>query len=139
MPVLATLNRLFVIREPLVALAMGAGIVGLVAVARTWVMKDQRTLPREALLVAGVSLFLAPQVAPASFLLVAALAGLSRNRGWLVFTATAPLSYFGWGAGKWSFWMGFAQYFPAYATTIYCWLGGERGRMRSRRRAHRRG
>ena len=68
-----------------------------------------------------------PQVLPWCFLPVAYFAAFSRNRGWLLFTATAPLTYFAFQEGRWidwSFWLGFLQYFPAYFALVFSWLGG---------------
>jgi hypothetical protein len=134
LPALATLNRLFLTRNEHVALALAAVAFLLIAVRRTMALKaDGSNLPREALVVSAFSLFVAPQVLPWSFLPLAALAAFSANRGWLVFTATAPLTYLGLGATGWSFWVGFGQYFPAYAATIYNLLGQESRRKRANR------
>ena len=43
-----------------------------------------------------------------------------------MFTLLAPLSYLAFGDGEWNFWLGFVQYFPAYASLVFVWLEGER-------------
>jgi hypothetical protein len=125
-PVLETLTDLFLTRNHAVALAMGAAawlVVALVACAR--LRTDLANLPQKALLVVASLLFLAPSVPPSAFLPVAALAAFSRNRGFIVFTATAPLSYLDLGRGSRAFFLGFVQYFPAYASLVHSWLGRE--------------
>jgi hypothetical protein len=89
-------------------------------------------LPLEALLAMGGLLMVSPQVLPWCFLFLAYLGAFSTNRGWLVFTATAPLSYRALGGGTWDFWLGFSQYFPAYFVLIFGWLGSSRRSQPSR-------
>jgi hypothetical protein len=81
-----------------------------------------RDLPREALLALGSWLMVSPRVVPWDWARVALLSPFSMNRGWLVFTAAAPLGYLQWSAGE-SFWLAWLQYFPAYAVLVFLWLG----------------
>jgi hypothetical protein len=88
-------------------------------------------LPLEALLAIGGLWMVSPWVLPWFFVPVAYFSAFSRNQGWLVFTATAPLTYLAFGEGDWSgwsFWLGCAQYFPAYFALIFGWLGKSRDR-----------
>jgi hypothetical protein len=128
LPAATSLVRLFVTRNPIVPLALCAGAWLTFLLYRTFRWGTQPPeLPREALLAIGGLLMVSPQVLPWCFLPIAYFAAFSRNRGWLVFTATAPLTYFAFQDGRWggwSFWLGFLQYFPAYFTLIFFWLGG---------------
>jgi hypothetical protein len=138
LPALTTLNRVFLTRNELVSLWIAAAAFLLVALHRTFALRrDWGNLPREALVLSGFSLFLAPQVLPWSFLPIAVLGAFSANPGWALFTATAPLTYVSLPSGSWSFWVGFTQYFPAYATSIFSWLGGESVSKRTKTRADR--
>jgi hypothetical protein len=136
MPATAELARLLVTRNPMVAIAACAGAWLLLALVRTVKLcPDGADLPREALLLLGCFLFLSPQVLPWAFLPIAGLAAFSANPGWIVFSATAPLTYLALGEGSWSFWLGFAQYFPGYASLIFVALGTTRGRRERRGKA----
>lgn len=136
MPATAELARLLVTRNPMVAIAACAGAWLLLALVRTVKLRpDGVDLPREALLLLGCFLFLSPQVLPWAFLPIAGLAAFSANPGWIVFSATAPLTYLALGEGSWSFWLGFAQYFPGYASLIFVALGTTRGRRERRGKA----
>ena len=127
MPATAALARLFVTRDPLVPFLLCAGAFALVALARTAKLGPEGAgLPREALVLLGCCLFLSPQALPWSYLPIAGLAAFSANPGWLVATATAPLTYLALGGWNWSFWLAFAQYFPVYATLIFVALGTKR-------------
>jgi len=128
-PATAELARLLLTRDPLAPFLFCAGIWLLLALARTAKLDpDGAGLPREALVLLGCLLFLSPQVLPWAFLPVAGLAAFSANRGWIVATATAPLTYLALGEGSWSFWLAFAQYFPVYASLVFVALGTKRGR-----------
>jgi hypothetical protein len=94
---------------------------------------DGSGLPRTVLTAVGFLVFLSPQARPWSFLPFAYLAAHSENRGWLAFTASAPLTYLALDVGTWSFWLGFAQYFVPYASLTFVWLGGSRARKRKRK------
>jgi hypothetical protein len=125
-PALETLSALFLTRNHVLVLGVAAAVwlvVALVGCAR--LRPDLANLPHQALVAIATFLFLAPQVAPSAFLPLAALAAFSLNRGFLVFTATAPLAYLDFGRASRAFFLGFAQYFPAYASLIYGWLGRE--------------
>jgi hypothetical protein len=120
-------SRLLVTREPLVPLAAFGLLWCAIAVARAWKVRGRpEKLPREALILIGWLLLLSPQAMPWSFLPVSSLAAFAMNRGWLAFTATAPLTYLALGAGGSSFWLGFAQYFPGYFSLIFIGLGERR-------------
>jgi hypothetical protein len=126
-PALETLTDLFLTRNHDVVLAMGGAAWLFVAVlASARLRSDLANLPEKALLVVASFLFLAPQAPAHALLPMAALSAFSRNRGFLVFTATAPLAYLGFRRGSRAFFLGFVQYFPAYASLIYSWLGRER-------------
>ena len=136
MPATAELARLLVTRNPMAAIATCAGAWLLLALVRTAKLRpDGVDLPRDALLLLGCFLFLSPQVLPWAFLPIAGLAAFSANPGWIVFSATAPLTYLALGEGSWSFWLGFAQYFPGYASLIFVALGTTRGRRERRGKA----
>ncbi len=129
LPATTTLASLFVTRDPLAPFLFGAGVWLLVALARTAKLgKDGAELPREALVLLGFFLFLSPQLLPWEFLPIAGLAAFSANPGWIVATATAPLTYLALGEGRWSFWLAFAQYFPVYASLVFVALGTKRRR-----------
>jgi hypothetical protein len=129
MPAVATLARLFVTRDPLAPLLFCAGTWLLLALARTAKLDpDGAGSPREALVLLGCFLFLSHQVLPPAYLPIAGLAAFSANPGWIVATATAPLTYLALGEGRWSFWLAFAQYFPVYASLVFVALGTKRGR-----------
>jgi hypothetical protein len=132
MPAAATLARLFVTRDPLAPILFCAGSFLLLALARTAKLgPDGAGFPREALVLLGCVLFLSPQVLPWAFLPIAGLAAFSANPGWIVATATAPLTYLALDEGSWSFWLAFAQYFPVYASLIFFALGTKgRGKRR---------
>jgi hypothetical protein len=124
-----TLAKLFVTREPLAPFLFCAAAWLLIAFARTVKLgKDGAELPREALALLGCFLFLSPQVLPWAYLPIAGLAAFSANPGWILATATAPLTYLALGEGRWSFWLAFAQYFPVYASLVFVALGTKRGR-----------
>ncbi|MGH9337302.1 MAG: hypothetical protein ACRD21_26440 [Vicinamibacteria bacterium] len=128
MPSLSVLSRLLVTRDPLVPLAACALLWCAIAAIRTWKLRGSpEKLPREALILLGWLLLLSPQVLPRSFLPIGSLAAFASNRGWLVFTATAPLAYLALGEEGFSFWLGFAQYFPGYFSVIFIGLGRSRG------------
>ena len=129
MPATAELARLLVTRDPLAALLFCAGIWLLLALVRAAKLTPSGgELPREALVLLGCFIFLSPQVLPWAFLPIAGLAAFSANPGWIVATATAPLTYLALGEGKWSFWLAFAQYFPLYVSLVFVALGAKRGR-----------
>lgn len=129
LPAATALIRLLLTREPLVpALLAAAGWVGWAFLRASRRGPEPVGLPRETLLVTGVGLFLLPQVLPWTFLLFAYLAATSHNRGWILFTATAPLSYLALGGGGWSFWLGFAQYFFPFSALVFLGLGASRER-----------
>ena len=129
MPATAALAKLFVTRDPLAPFLFCAGVFLLLALARTAKLgPDGAGLPREALVLLGCFLFLSPQVLPWAFLPIAGLAAFSANPGWIVATATAPLTYLALGEGKWTFWLAFAQYFPLYASLVFVALGTRGGR-----------
>lgn len=126
-PSLIAVSRLVLTREALVPLGLACAIflfVGLLAASR--LSPDLGKLPVFGLACLSSFLFLAPQVLPWRFSVVAYLAPFTRNRGFLVFTLLAPLSYLALGDGEWNFWLGFTQYFPAYASLVFVWLGGEK-------------
>jgi hypothetical protein len=129
MPAAAALARLFVTREPLAVYALCAVIWFVVALARAMKLERCRaSAPLEALVLLGLFLFLSPEVLPWAFLPIAGLAAFSANPGWIVATATAPLTYLALREGSWSFWLAFAQYFPVYASLVFVSLGTKRGR-----------
>jgi hypothetical protein len=129
LPAADSLAKLFVTREPLAPFLFCAAAWLLIAFARTLKLgKGGGDLPREALALLGCYLFLSPQVLPWAYLPIAGLAAFSANPGWIVATATAPLTYLALGEGRWSFWLAFAQYFPVYASLVFVALGTKRGR-----------
>jgi hypothetical protein len=87
---------------------------------------ESRDFPREMLFALGGLLMVLPQVYPWYFIPLSFFSAFSGNRGWLIFTTTAPLTYLAYGNGEWngwSFWLAFAQYFPAYFVLVFDWLG----------------
>jgi hypothetical protein len=123
-PAVASLNRLFVSRDARVAVYMMGTLLLLVAGLETAKLgRSLADLPRRALVVIACFLFVSPQVMPSAFLSLATLAAYSDNRGYVVFTATAPLVYWGIDASGWNFWLAFTQYFPGYTSVLYTWLG----------------
>jgi hypothetical protein len=131
MPAAATLARLLLTRDPLAPLLFCAGAFLLIALARTVKLGPDGTgLPRESLVLVGCFLFLSPETLPWAYLPIGGLAAFSANPGWMVATATAPLTYLALGEGSWSFWLAFAQYFPVYASLVFVALGTRRGQKR---------
>lgn len=130
LPASVSLARIFVTRAPLYPAALCFGIWLAVMFYRAlWKRPQPDHIPSEALLAVGGFLMIAPQVLPWHFTPLAYFAAFSKNRGWLVFTATAPVTYLVFQNGQWSgwsFWLGFLQYFPAYFTLIFGWLGRSR-------------
>jgi hypothetical protein len=127
LPAVAALAKLFVTRDPRAPLLFCASAFLLLALLRTWKLDSAGTgFPRECLILIGGFLFLSPQVRPWSFVPIAGLAAFSANPGWIVATATAPLTYLALGAGSWNFWLAFAQYFPVYASLAFVALGAKR-------------
>jgi hypothetical protein len=130
LPAVASLANIFVTRNPTYPLILCWGAWLTIVLFRAFRKSVQPSeIPREALLAIGSFLMVSPQVLPWCFIPVAYFAAFSRNRGWLVFTATAPLTYLAFQDGRWSgwsFWLGFLQYSPAYFTLIFGWLGRKR-------------
>lgn len=129
--VAASLAKVFVTRKAIYPLLFCWGIWLLVVLYRAQKRLEPGQLPGEALLAWGGFLMVSPQVLPWHFVPIAYLAAFSHNRGWLVFTATAPITYPALANGAWSdwnFWLGFLQYFPAYFALIFGWLGPSRDR-----------
>lgn len=122
-PALVGLASLLVTRDTLAttlaALTAWAAFVTMRAVRRP----DGTTRPHESLVALGTLVLISPQVVPWAFVVMAYLGGFSANRGWIAFTATAPLTYLAMETGSWSFWLGFVQYFVPYALLIFFWLG----------------
>lgn len=126
-PTLSTLNRIFVTRDTRVTAWMLGAVFLLVAANETRKLgRDRADLPRRALVLVACLVFVSPQVLPSAFLSLATLAAYSDNRGYVVFTATAPLVYWGLGRSGWSFWLAFTQYFPGYTSLLYTWLGSKK-------------
>jgi hypothetical protein len=135
MPAISALARLFVTRNPLAVYAACAGVWLVVALARTVALgrlplREASPL-REALRVLGLCLFLLPEVLPWAFLPIAGLAAFGANAGWIVATATAPLTYLALSGSGWSFWLAFGQYFPVYATLGFVALGTKRRSLKA--------
>jgi len=127
-PTFVALARLFVTRNILWSIGIALLTWLVFSIVRSLIqnVRDENapsTLPRDTLFLVGSWAFLSPQVAPWTFLIVSYLAAFTDNRGWIVFTATAPLTYLALAGGGFSFWLGFAQYFVAYAALIFLWLG----------------
>ena len=128
-PALVALANLFVTRNDSIPLAIILAAWALFVVVRaarlplaTGIPYAAR-LPHEALLALGSFVLVSTQVLPWAFVAFAYLAAHSTNRGWLAFTATAPLTYAASEAGSFGFWLGFAQYFVPCALLIFFWLG----------------
>jgi hypothetical protein len=136
MPAAAALAHLLVTRNPFAVYALCAGIWLVVALFRaTKLGQPGASPPREALLLLGLFLFLSPEVLPWAYLPVGGLAAFSANPGWIVATATAPLSYLALNGSSWSFWLAFAQYFPVYASLGFVALGRKRRPGKATKRA----
>jgi hypothetical protein len=132
-PATAAVFRVLLTRNPVYSFLLWHGVWLAVVVYRaSRPALEPSGLPLEALLAMGGLLMVSPQVLPWCFLFLAYLGAFSTNRGWLVFTATAPLSYRALGGGTWDFWLGFSQYFPAYFVLIFGWLGSSRRSQPSR-------
>jgi hypothetical protein len=130
-PALEVLLRLFATRSPFAAFWICGGAWLFLAFAR--LVKsggEPLRLPRESLVLLGGFLFLAPEVLPWSFLPIAGLSAFDDNPGWIAASATAPLTWLALGAGSWSFWLAFLQYFPVYASLLFVALGEKRARPR---------
>ena len=122
-PGLQTLAGLFLTRHPTITLCATLGLWLVWSLRTAMRSQDSKRWPLETLVVLGGLIFVMPQVLPWAFLLVGTLAPYSENRGWLLFTATAPLTYLAFGGGAYGFWLGFTQYFAAYAVLIFFGLG----------------
>ncbi len=125
LPVVTSLAHVFITRDPVYPLVVCLLTWLAVILYRALRLRPSASeLPREALIAIGGLLMVSPQVLPWFFIPLAYFSAFSRNRGWLVFTATAPLIYPLLGdEGGLRFWLGFAQYFPAYFAVIFGWLG----------------
>jgi hypothetical protein len=127
---MVSLAEVFVTRIPYYPVALCLGVWLAVVLYRAfWKRPEPAKFSHEALLAIGGFLMIAPHVLPWHFIPIAYFAAFSKNPGWLVFTATAPVSYLAFQSGQWSawsFWLGFLQYFPAYFVLIYGWLGRSR-------------
>jgi len=122
-PALVGLASLLVTRDTLAATIVAlAGWAAFVTV-RAWRRSNRASRPHESLVALGTLVLVSPQVVPWAFVVMAYLGGFSANRGWIAFTATAPLTYLAMETGSWSFWLGFVQYFVPYAWLIFSWLG----------------
>jgi hypothetical protein len=136
MPALAALARLTVTRNLLAVYAACAGVFLAVALARTVALgRPGASPPREALRLLGLCLFLLPEVLPWAYLPIAGLAAFGANPGWIVATATAPLTYLALSGNGWSFWLAFGQYFPVYASLGFVALGTKRRPGKAAKRA----
>ena len=122
-PALQTLAGLLLTRHPTITLLAILGLWLVWSLATATRSQDSKRWPLETLLALGGLIFVMPQVLPWAFLLVGTLAPYSENRGWLLFTATAPVTYLAFGGGAYGFWLGFTQYFAAYAVLIFFGLG----------------
>ncbi len=122
-PALQTLAGLFLTRHPTITLLATLLLWLVWSLRRATRSQDPKRWPLETLVVLGGLIFVMPQVLPWAFLLVGTLAPYSENRGWLLFTATAPVTYLAFGDGAFGFWLGFTQYFAAYAVLIFFGLG----------------
>jgi hypothetical protein len=136
LPAVSALFAVFLTRNPLYPLGLCLLLWGIFVTRRALRGGfDSSVLPLEVLLALGGWLMIAPRLFPWSFVPLGFLGAFSPNPGWLVFTATAPLGYFALCAGASNFWLGFAQYFPAYFVLMFGWLGrrgaksGARGRV----------
>lgn len=122
-PALLALTNLFVTRNDSVPLLLAFAVWALFVGTRAGRSPGNALLPFEALLALGSFVLVSLQALPWAFVALAYLAAYSTNRGWLAFTATAPLTYLAMERGGWSFWLGFSQYFVPYALLIFYWLG----------------
>jgi hypothetical protein len=130
-PGIEILLRLFATRAPFAAFWLCAGMWLFLALARLVKSRGEPVrLPRESLFLLGGLLFLAPEVLPWSFLPIAGLSAFDDNPGWIVASATAPLTWIALGGESWSFWLAFLQYFPVYASLLFVALGEKRARPR---------
>jgi hypothetical protein len=120
-PALVAIANLFLTRNDGLVVGLLFAAWAVFALVRAARLRDDARLPQEALLALGSLVAISPQVLPWAFVAIAYLAAYSSNRGWIAFTATAPMIYL--ADGEWSFWLGFAQYFVPYALTIFWWLG----------------
>ena len=127
-PALQTLAGLFLTRHATIPLFATLGLWLVWSLARAMRSQDSKGWPLETLVALGGLIFVMPQVLPWAFLLVGTLAPYSENRGWLLFTATAPLTYLAFGDSAYGFWLGFTQYFAAYAVLIFFGLASARTR-----------
>ncbi len=122
-PALVALANLFVTRNDSIPLAIILAAWALFVVVRAVRDSGDARIPCEALTALGSFVLVSTQVLPWAFVAFAYLAPHSTNRGWLAFTATAPITYAAIEAGNFSFWLGFAQYFVPCALLIFFWLG----------------
>ena len=130
-PALVALANLFLTRNDSIPLAITLAAWALFVALSTARWSDDALIPYEALLVLGSFVLVSTQVLPWAFVAFAYLAAHSTNRGWLAFTATAPMTYAAIEAGSFSFWLGFAQYFVPCALLIFYWLGRKASRPRA--------
>ena len=121
-PALVALANLFVTRNESIPLALTLAAWALFVGVRS-ARSPNNARASEALLALGSFVLVSIQVLPWAFVAFAYLAAYSTNRGWLAFTATAPMTYLAIEGGSWSFWLGFIQYFVPYALLIFYWLG----------------
>ena len=122
-PAVVALANLFVTRNDSIPLAIILAAWALFVVVRAARGAGDARIPHEALTAVGSFVLVSTQVLPWAFVVFAYLAPHSTNRGWLAFTATAPMIYGASEAGTFSFWLGFAQYFVPCALLIFFWLG----------------
>lgn len=122
-PALIALSNLFVTRNDSIPLLVALAAWAVLVAVRAARSPDDARAPFEALLALGSFVLVSIQVLPWAFVACAYLAAYSTNRGWLAFTATAPMTYLAMEGGRWSFWLGFSQYFVPYALLIFYWLG----------------
>jgi len=122
-PALVALANLFVTRNDTIPVAIALAAWALFVGVRAARWSDEPRIPYEALLALGSFTLVSTQVLPWAFVAFAYLGAHSTNRGWLAFTATAPMTYAAIAAGSSSFWLGFAQYFGPCALLIFFWLG----------------
>ena len=130
-PALVALANLFVTRNDSIPLAITLAAWALFVALSTARWSGDARIPYEALLALGSFVLVSTQVLPWAFVAFAYLAAHSTNRGWLAFTATAPMTYAAIEAGSFSFWLGFAQYFVPCALLIFYWLGRKPSRPRA--------
>ncbi|GMR24186.1 MAG: hypothetical protein BMS9Abin37_2701 [Acidobacteriota bacterium] len=122
-PALLALTNLFVTRNDSIPLLLALAVWALFVGTRAARSPGNAQAPLEALLALGSFVLVSIQVLPWAFVAFAYFAAYSTNRGWLAFTATAPMAYLAMEGGRWSFWLGFSQYFVPYALLIFYWLG----------------